>query len=360
MNPHADPVPRLVAWEVTRACEMACVHCRAEAQRLPDAAELSHEEGRRLLAEIASFAKPIIIITGGDPLLRADVYELAAYGHSLGLRMVASPCGTSLTPAVVRRLREAGISRVSISVDGASPAVHDTFRGTPGAFAATVEGMRYCREAGLPFQINTTITRRNIHDLPAILDLVVATGAVGWHPFMLVPTGRGKLIEGEEVPPAQYEDTLRWLEGVAAAYPHLQMKPTCAPHFVRIARQLNEGRLPSHHLPGTQPQGQGLHAVTRGCMAGNGFCFVSHVGEVFGCGFLPVPAGNVRERPFPEIYRSSPFFRELRDYSLLQGKCGACEYRVVCGGCRARALAAYGDYLAEEPFCTYEPKAAVR
>lgn len=352
--------PRLVAWEVTRACNMACVHCRAEAQPLAHPNELSHAEGRRLLEEIATMGKPIVILTGGDPLLRPDVFELAAYGTELGLRMVASPCGTSINPDVVTKLKAAGISRVSISVDGSSPATHDTFRGTPGAFAATMEGMRYCREADLPFQINTTITRRNIDDLPAILDMVLATGAVGWHPFMLVPTGRGKVIEGEEVAPAQYEQTLRWLEGVAAEHAQLQMKPTCAPHFVRIARQMNRGRLPQHHLPGTQAHGHGLHAVTRGCMAGNGFCFVSHVGEVFGCGFLPVTAGNLRERPFPEVYRESALFQELRDYEALEGKCGACEYKVLCGGCRARALAAYDSYLGEEPFCTYEPKAAAR
>lgn len=355
-----DPLPRLVAWEVTRACEMACVHCRAEAQRKPDPRELSHAEGRRLLDEIASMGKPIVILTGGDPLLREDIYELAAYGASKGLRMVASPCGTSLTPEVVARLKKAGVVRVSISVDGASAQTHDTFRGTPGAFDATVEGLRYCREAGLPFQINTTITRRNIADLPAILDFVLAEGAVGWHPFMLVPTGRGKVIEGEEVSPEQYEETLRWAEGVAKLHSQLQMKPTCAPHFVRIARELNGGKLPQHHRPGMQAQGHGLHAVTRGCMAGNGFCFVSHVGEVFGCGFLPVAAGDVRERPFPEIYRESPLFRELRDVGALRGKCGACEYRVVCGGCRARALSAYCDYLAAEPFCAYEPKVTVR
>ncbi|MHB1416744.1 MAG: TIGR04053 family radical SAM/SPASM domain-containing protein, partial [Chloroflexota bacterium] len=347
------PVPRLVAWEVTRACGLACLHCRAEAQPGPHADELTHDEGLRLLDEIAGTGRPIVILTGGDPLLRADIYELAAYGTSKGLRMVASPCGTSLTPDVVHKLQKAGVARVSISVDGSSPAVHDAFRGTPGAFEATVEGLGYCREAGLPFQINTTITRRNIDDLPAMLELALSTGAVGWHPFMLVPTGRGKLIEREEVSPEQYENALRWLEGVADKYP-LQIKPTCAPHFVRIARQLNQGHLPQHHRPGTQSHGHGLHAVTRGCMAGNGFCFVSHVGEVHGCGFLPVSAGSVRERPFPEIYEESPLFQELRDFKRLGGKCGVCEYKVVCGGCRARALAATGDYLGEEPFCAYE------
>lgn len=346
--------PRLVAWEVTRACQLACLHCRAEAQPAAHPDELSHEEGLRLLDQIADNGRPIVILTGGDPLLRADVYELAAYGTGKGLHMVASPCGTSLTPQVVGRLLRAGISRVSISVDGATAKTHDAFRGTPGAFQATMAGLAYCHEGGLPFQINTTITKRNVHDLPALLQLALSSGAVGWHPFMLVPTGRGKAIEGEEVSPEQYEEALRWLEGVAAQYP-LQVKPTCAPHFVRIARQLNGGRLPIHH----RPEGNRLHAVSRGCMAGNGFCFVSHTGEVFGCGFLPLRAGDVRELPFAQIYEEAPLFRALREPSLLHGKCGLCEYRIACGGCRARALAATGDYLGAEPFCTYEPRPKV-
>ncbi len=347
--------PRLVAWEVTRACGLACLHCRAEAQPLADPAELRHDEALQLLDAIGATGQPIVILTGGDPLLRADIFELAAYGTSKGLRMVASPCGTSLTPDVVRRLRAAGVARVSISIDGAAATSHDTFRGTPGAFAATLAGLTYCREQGLPFQINTTITRRNLADLQKILELALAAGAVGWHPFMLVPTGRGKAIAGEEVAPADYEATLRWLEKIAREYP-LQVKPTCAPHFVRVARQMNSGSLPDHH----RGQSQALHGVTRGCMAGNGFCFVSHTGEVFGCGFLPIPAGNVRERPFGEVYDDAPLFRELRDPAQLHGKCGRCEYRQVCGGCRARALAAGGDYLGEEPFCAYEPRGGAR
>lgn len=364
--------PRLIAWEVTRACNLACVHCRAEAQYDPDPRQLSTEEGFRLLDDIASFARPIIILTGGEPLLRPDIFEIASYGSSKGLRIVMSPCGTSLTPEVVKKLKDVGVLRLSISLDGSSPAVHDTFRGTPGAFEATIRGMAYCREAGLSFQVNTTVTKRNVDDLPRLLEIVLSVGAAAWHPFMLVPTGRGKLIENEEVSPEQYEAVLTWLERISHEHDIL-IKPTCAPHYVRIMKQAavvarREGTAPAGSATHPSPQQNapagghpgGLHTISRGCMAGDGFCFVSHTGEVYGCGFLPVLAGNIRETPFHEIYQFSPLFQQLRQYDLLEGKCGICEYRVKCGGCRARALAETGNYLAEEPYCIYEPKRVAR
>ncbi|MBI2955235.1 MAG: TIGR04053 family radical SAM/SPASM domain-containing protein [Chloroflexi bacterium] len=366
--------PRLVAWETTRACNLACVHCRAEAQYHPDPRQLTTEEGFRLLDEIASFSKPIIILTGGEPLLRPDIFEIAAYGVSKGLRMVMSPCGTSLTKEIVRRLKDVGILRLSISLDGSSPEVHDTFRGTPGAFEATIRGMRYCVEAGLSFQVNTTVTKRNVDDLECMLETVLAVGAAAWHPFMLVPTGRGKAIQDEEVTPEQYESTLRWVEKVSHEH-SIMIKPTCAPHYVRIIRQAavaarKDAKPGDGHEDGAERQGHpggpphgaahGMHSITRGCMAGDGFCFVSHIGEVNGCGFLPVLAGNVREKPFPEIYQFSPLFQQLRQYDRLGGKCGQCEFRVKCGGCRARALAETGDYMDEEPYCIYEPLLAAK
>ncbi len=363
------PVPRLVAWETTRACTMACVHCRAEAQCNPDPRQLTHEEGLRLLDGIASFSSPIVILTGGEPLMRPDIFEVAKYGVSKGLRMVMSPCGTSLTPDIVQKIKEAGISRLSISLDGSSPAMHDTFRGTPGAFDATIRGMSYCREAGVGFQINTTVTKRNVDDLPAILETVLKVGAAAWHPFMLVPTGRGIAIRNEEVPPEQYESVLRWVEKVSQEHP-IHIKPTCAPHYVRILGQTRAERRkeapvegathpihpPMHGNGGGHPSG--MHAITKGCMAGDGFCFVSHTGEVHGCGFLTLLAGSVREKSFPEIYQDSPVFQTLRDIARLEGKCGVCEFAAKCGGCRARALAETGNYLAEEPYCVYQPKRA--
>lgn len=359
------PQPRLVAWETTRACTMACVHCRAEAQCHPDPNQLTHEEGLRLLDEIASFSSPIIILTGGEPLMRSDIFELASYGAAKGLRMVMSPCGTSLTPAIVEKIKGSGIKRLSISLDGSSPETHDTFRGTPGAFAATIEGMRYCHEAGVPFQVNTTVTRRNVDDLPAILETVLKVGATAWHPFMLVPTGRGVTIRNEEVSPEQYESVLRWVEEVSHEH-QLHIKPTCAPHYVRILGQTRAERrrqgmedapaAPRHIGRGGEGHPGGMQAITKGCMAGDGFCFVSHTGEVHGCGFLTLLAGNVREKPFPEIYQDSPVFQTLRDYARLEGKCGVCEFAAKCGGCRARALAETGNFLAEEPYCVYQPK----
>lgn len=363
VNQDYGPQPRLVAWETTRACNLACVHCRAEAQYHPDPNQLTHEEGIRLLDEIASFSSPIVILTGGEPLLRPDIFEIAAYGVSRGLRIVMSPCGTSLTREMAQRIKDAGISRLSISLDGSCAELHDTFRGTVGAFEATIRGMDYCREAGVSFQINTTVTKRNVDDLPAILETVLKVGAAAWHPFMLVPTGRGKAIRDEEVSPEQYESVLRWLEGVSREH-QILIKPTCAPHYVRIlgqarAEQRKKGTTeegPKRGESRGHPSSQELHSISKGCMAGDGFCFVSHVGEVYGCGFLPVLAGNVREQPFPEIYRDSPVFRTLRDYAKLEGKCGLCEFVAKCGGCRARALAETGNYLSEEPYCVYQPK----
>jgi len=364
------PRPRLVAWETTRACNLACVHCRAEAQYDPAPGQLTHEEGIRLLDEIASFASPIVILTGGEPLLRPDIFEVAAYGVAKGLRMVMSPCGTSLTEEIVQKIKTSGISRLSISLDGSSPEVHDTFRGTRGAFEATIKGMGYCREAGVSFQVNTTVTKRNVDDLPAILETVLRVGAAAWHPFMLVPTGRGKAIKDEEVTPGQYESVLRWLERVSREHDIL-IKPTCAPHYVRILAQARakerKGNATEDEQPADAPlpaqrsghhSAQGLHSISKGCMAGDGFCFVSHVGEVFGCGFLPILAGNIREKSFPEIYSESPVFRTLRDYSKLEGKCGRCEFAAKCGGCRARALAETGNFLSEEPYCVYQPRRA--
>jgi len=340
--------PRLVAWETTRACDLACRHCRAVAQPRPDPRQLTTDEAFRLVDDIAAFGEPtILILTGGDPLKREDVVEVAGRASAAGLRVVMSPSGTQVTPAHVARLKRAGIQRIAVSLDGSTAALHDGFRRVPGAFEGAVRSLAYAREGGLPFQINTTVTRHNRDDLAAMLRRAVELGAVAWDVFMLVPTGRGSLEM--EISPEEYEETLRFVQAVSRTSP-IQVKMTCAPHYRRIQRQA-EAR--GEGGPPTGVVGHGR--ASRGCMAGFGFCFVSHIGEVGGCGYLPLLAGSVRERPLPEIYRDSPLFRSLRDPNLLQGRCGICEYRAVCGGCRARALAATGNYLEEEPFCTYRP-----
>lgn len=341
---------RLVAWEVTRTCNLSCIHCRAAAVDKPYENELSTEECRRVLDEIASFAKPIIILTGGEPLLRPDIFELASYGNSLGLRMTMAPNGTLVTREAARKMVKVGIQRISISIDGATAQSHDAFRRVPGAFEGAMRGIRNAREAGLPFQINTTITAQNLHELEAIQKLAVDLGAAAHHIFLLVPTGRGKNLEEQAINAEQYEKTLHWFYEQRDQVP-LQLKATCAPHYYRILRQRarRDGRK-------VDMATFGLDAMTRGCLGGTGFCFVSHVGQVQPCGYLEVDCGNVREQSFREIWEASPVFLKLRDYKALEGKCGRCEYVRVCGGCRARAFEATGNYMAEEPLCLYQPR----
>lgn len=341
--------PRLVAWETTRACDLACRHCRAMAQPAPDPRQLTTDEAFRLVDDITAFGEPIILIlTGGDPLKRPDIYAIADRATRRGLRVVMSPSGTQVTAASVSRLRQAGVQRISVSLDGSTEELHDGFRRVPGAFAEAVRSLAYAREGGLPFQINTTVTRHNRHDLAAMLRLAVELGAATWDVFMLVPTGRGTVQM--EIGPEEYEETLKFVHAASQTAP-IQVKMTCAPHYRRV--QLQERRRGSGGEGGRPPRG--ARGASRGCMAGFGFCFVSHIGEVGGCGYLPLLAGNVRERSLVNIYREAPLFKSIRDPNLLQGRCGICEYRVVCGGCRARALSATGNYLEEEPFCTYQP-----
>ncbi len=354
MRPVSE-APRLVAWEVTRACNLACKHCRAEAMPDPDPAELSTGEGLRLIDEIASLSEGIILIlTGGEPLMRRDVFELAAHGTAKGLRVVMAPNGTLLTPENVERMKANGIQRISVSIDGATAAEHDDFRGVPGAFERLLQGLENVRRAGLDFQVNTTVTRRNLPQLEAIQDLVVSLGAVAHHIFLLVPTGRGRELAEEIIAAGQYEEVLNWFYDSRDRVP-MQLKATCAPHYYRILRQ--RAREEDRKVDFST---FGLDAVSRGCLGGQGFAFVSHTGQVQPCGYLDVDCGQVREKSFADIYRNSPVFLELRNQDLYKGKCGVCEYWKVCGGCRARAYAATGDYLAEEPLCLYQPRRAAK
>jgi heme b synthase len=343
---------RLVAWETTRNCNLACVHCRASATTGPHSGELDTSEAFQLLDQIAEIAKPIIILTGGEPLLREDIFDIAAYGTRKGLRMVMAPNGTLITEDIARKLMDAGIKRISISLDGSTPQSHDSFRKVEGAFAGAVNAMKIASKVGLEFQVNTTITKTNLDQIPEIQKLAVDLGAVAHHIFLLVPTGRGKYIVDREISAVEYEETLNWFYDQRDKTP-LELKATCAPHYYRILRQRarKEGRSVSFNT-------HGLDAVTRGCLGGIGFCFVSHRGDVQPCGFLTANCGNVRQRSFAEIWQNSDVFRALRDYDKLKGKCAPCEFKRVCGGCRARAYEATGDLLAEEPLCSYVPRSS--
>lgn len=340
---------RLVAWEVTRTCNLACLHCRAAAQDRPYENELKTDECFQLLDNIATFAQPIVILTGGEPLLRPDIFDIAAYGNQKGFRMTMAVNGTLVTPETIRKMLDAGIQRISISLDGASAASHDAFRQVRGAFDGALQGMAYAREGGLDFQVNTTITQKNLHELGAIQDLVVSLGAVAHHIFLLVPMGRGKDLAEQGINARQYEETLHWFYDQRSKVP-MQLKATCAPHYYRILRQ----RAKSEGV-NVDFKTFGLDAVSRGCLGGTGFAFISHVGQVQPCGYLELDCGNIREKPFREIWETSQIFQDLRDFKKYEGKCGRCEYVRVCGGCRARAYESTGNYLASEPLCMYQP-----
>ncbi len=343
------PPLRLLAWETTRRCNLACLHCRAAAGSGPYPGELTTDEGITLLDHLAKMGQVVVILTGGEPLLRDDIFDLAAYGARKGHRMAMAVNGTLLTPRIAAQLKDAGIQRLSISIDGASAASHDRLRAVPGAYDGALAGIAAAREAGLPFQINTTVTRANLTELQDIYELAIKLEAAAHHVFVLVPTGRGELIPQELVTPEEYERTLRQLldwqrEG------RLFIKPTCAPQFYRLWRQDATARGEK-----IAPATHGMEAMTRGCLGGQGFAFVSYKGEVQPCGYLELTAGDILKTPFPEIWAASPLFQQLRAVDDYRGKCHSCQYRKVCGGCRARAYAMTGDVLAEDPICPYSP-----
>ncbi len=353
------PLPRMIAWEITRSCNLACVHCRASALRGPYEGELSTDEAKALLDNIKSFSDPIIIMTGGEPLTRADFYELAKYGRNIGLRMVLGTNATLMTPEIAAKVKEVGIPRMSVSIDFPTAEKHDEFRGLPGAFDNSVRGIRNAQKAGIEVQINSTITKLNVACLDELLKFAKEIGAVAFHPFLLVPTGRGKELEKQELPPEEYERTLNWVYDKQKEEKDIFFKPTDAPHYFRIMRQRAkaDGKKASTMMSGHPHASRGLETMTRGCLGGIGFCFISHVGQVQPCGYFEKAAGNIKEKSFREVWETSPLFTDLRDYDKIKGKCGICEYKSICGGCRARAYEATGDYLAEEPYCVYKPKA---
>ncbi len=334
--------PRVIAWESTRACNFSCVHCRAKAQKEADPKQLTTQEALNLVDQIAEFCKPVFIISGGDPLRRHDIFEIASHASSLGLRVVMSPSGSNLTAETFGKMKAAGVKMISLSLDGSNSDVHDNFRQVSGAFDLTMRNMRLARQIGFPFRVNTTVTQHNLGDIFNIQKVAFDMGASEWDVFMLVPTGRGKIQM--EITPSQYEETLQSIYKVSLASP-IPIKMTCAPQYTRVIAQQKE----------ISPLNKGRYGGARGCMAGNGFCFISHIGEVFGCGFFPVQAGNIKQQSLKEIYQKSQLFVELRNPESLKGKCGICEYKIMCGGCRARALSVNKDHFEEEPYCPYQP-----
>lgn len=369
-----DQSPFTVAWEITRACALQCVHCRAEAIPRRDPRELTTEEGFRLIDQVRDSGRPILVITGGDPMMRPDVFDLIAYAARQGLRVALSPSATALvTRRRLRRAKEAGVLRTHISLDGATPESHDGFRQSPGSFQRTMEIMDDLRDLGMSLQVGTTVSRYNLHEVDRIAPIVGEYGAVMWSLFFLVPAGRGsaeEMISAEE-----HEQLFHWMYDLSKTAP-FDVRSTAAMHYRRVVIQRRRQELeaearrrglavdelrqrPGIHLSGAGysfADGMGQSAM-KGVNDGNGFAFIDHVGNVCPSGFLQIPAGNVRQRSFVDIYRHSELFRSLRDYSRLKGKCGLCDFREVCGGSRARAYAVTGDIHESEPYCAYLPPA---
>jgi radical SAM protein with 4Fe4S-binding SPASM domain len=364
---------RLVFWETTKACNLSCQHCRAVPQRSIGPDELSTKEAFDLIDAIGQISKPVMVLSGGEPLYRPDIFDIAAYGVSSGFRMALATNGTLIDERVAARIAGVRISRVAVSLDGARPETHDRFRNMRGSHGKAVNGLRLLRAAGVSVQINCTVARHNVAELPQLLDAALSIGADALHLFMLVPVGCGLEIAPAQMLPAdEYERVLRWFDEQARTCP-IDLKATCAPHYYRIrAQRLEEARKrgeqgESFVVPGTRVKaaprlmhadgvhGQPLSSMTRGCLAGTSVCFNSNLGRVYPCGYLPVSAGDTRKESFASIWQSSEVFERLRNPDAFEGKCGPCRYQAICGGCRARAFAATGNYMTEEPFCTYQP-----
>ncbi|MFC1496897.1 radical SAM protein [Verrucomicrobiota bacterium] len=343
---------RLVFWELTARCNLKCQHCRAEAQDDFVEGELSTEEIIKTAREIREDADPILILTGGEPLTRKDFFTIAEECTKLFTRVAIATNGTLVDDPIAEKIVKTGIQRASISLDGAKRKTHDAFRGLPGSYNDALNGFDALKKAGVSVQINATITKHNLNELEDLLNLAQDRGADAFHVFMLVPVGCGvKISEDVRLTSEEFEKSLRWLfDKSLELKDKIHIKATCAPQYYRIMRQISKEKgiqLQSH--------AHGMRAMTRGCLAGSAVCFISRTGDVQPCGYLPVCVGNIRERKLGEIWQDSEVFAALRDPARLKGKCGACEYKRVCEGCRARAFAKTGDYLDEEPDCSYKP-----
>ncbi|MEK7282218.1 MAG: TIGR04053 family radical SAM/SPASM domain-containing protein [Acidobacteriota bacterium] len=345
--------PLVVIWEVTRACDLACVHCRASAIPERETGELTTGEGLALIEQVRGFGKPVFVLTGGDPLKRQDIFDLIRSASASGLPTYMSPSGTPLlTHAGLLRARDSGLLGVSISLDGSTEEIHDRFRGVRGSFRLSLDAAASAVALGLRLQINTTLTRHNLKDLPAIADLVGSLEAQRWTVFLLVPTGRA--LSSQQVSPEECEEVFAWLYELSKKAP-FRIKTTEGPHYRRVALQRSGApceRADNAVVVGT---GSGGGRFVPGMNDGSGFLFISSKGAIHPSGFLPLPAGNVRTDSLTWVYREHPLFVALRDPERLSGRCGRCEFRAVCGGSRARAFALTGDLLAEDPACAYGP-----
>ena len=374
---------RLLFWETTAGCNLECIHCRRlDVSKQLMKSDLSTQEALLFVRNLAEFAKPILVLSGGEPLFRPDIFQIAMHATEHGLPVALATNGTLIDERVAHAIVDSGVKRVAISIDGADEATHDSFRRQPGSLAAALNGFRHLRRLGMSMQINCTVTRHNVHQIETLYATARELGADALHLFMLVPVGCGvQIAESNMLPAEEYERVLNWMYDKSKERA-LHLKATCAPHYFRVMRQRaasDHVRIEAAHShgkpehvqarsngrghPGGHPGGHGnggspnMAAMTKGCLAGSAICFVSHTGEVFPCGYLPVSAGNVKRQSMRDIWEHSEVFGRLRDVEQLEGKCGLCEFKKICLGCRARAFyATRGNYMAEEPQCIYEPR----
>jgi len=344
--------PKWIAWEITRRCNLKCVHCRSSSEMdVDDHPDFSFEQAKSLLDDISAYANPVMVLSGGEPLLRKDVFEIAKYGAAKGLRMCLATNGTLVTQETCDKIKDANIKMVSLSLDGAKAETHDNFRNQDGAFAGTMNAIKLFNANNIPFLVNSSFTVRNREEIPEIYKLVKTLGATAWYMFMIVPTGRGEDIMEELIPENVYDEILEWHYEVEKNEDELLMRPTCAPHYYRIVRQKAKEE-------GSNFKRRNLKFSTggsKGCLAGQLICLIDVDGEVQPCSYFPKSAGNAMQTPFKKIWEESTLFQQMRDFKSYKDNCGRCEYVNVCGGCRARAYAMSGDYLAQEPFCSYVP-----
>ena len=352
------PIPlQLLFWECTINCNLNCAHCRRLEDNLSAPQDLSQSQAQHLINQLAELAAsqptaPILVFSGGEPLMRKDIFDLAVYARSMNLKTALATNATLIDPATAEKIKKTSIARVSVSLDAATGELHDKIRGAEKCFSQAVAGIKNLQLQSVPFQINFTLTKTNAHQLKDVHNLARSLSAAALHVFMLVPVGCGKKIpQTEMLTPAEYENTLGKIDGLQKTN-QLPIKVTCAPHYQRIVRQ-NKSKSKISAPPANSPHSD---FPPRGCLAGGGVLFVNHKGRVFPCGYLPIDCGSVLEKSLKQIYQTSAELATLRDPEKLKGKCGLCEYKIVCGGCRARAYAAGADPLAAEPYCTYIPK----
>lgn len=344
-------IPKWIAWETTQKCNLRCVHCRCSSEINSSEGDFTTQEGKDLLAEIADFSKPVIVLSGGEPLMRSDIFELAEYGTSLGLRMCMATNGALVTDEICKKMKQADIKMVSLSLDGSTAAIHDDFRQCAGAFDGVIRAAEIFRRNGQKFLINSSFTKRNQHDIADTFKLAKSLGATAWYMFMIVPTGRGEAIMNELITKEDYEEILEWHYQQEKIEDDILMRPTCAPHYYRfVPQRAKQEGIKFERRSLTFSTGGG-----KGCIAAQSICLIDCFGNVKPCSYFHRVAGNVKTTPFREIWDNSEIFNNLRNFKAYKGKCGECEFINVCGGCRARADAVYGDYMAEEPFCNYVP-----